>query len=66
MPSKVAGALVVGAAAAALCVVGYRQTTTTPARHEATPASCTPQSIKDIGDITERAIQSAKCAQPLK
>jgi hypothetical protein len=66
MPSRFAGALVVAAAAIALCVVGYRQMTTTPARHEATQASCTAESIKDIGDITERAIQSSKCAQLLK
>jgi hypothetical protein len=66
MPSKFAGTLVVAGAAIALCVVGYRQMTAKPVQHEATPASCTPKSIKGIGDITERAIQSSNCAQLLK
>jgi hypothetical protein len=66
MPSKFAGALVVAGAAIALCVVGYRQMTTKPMPREATQAACTPESIKGIGDITERAIQSSKCAQLVK
>jgi hypothetical protein len=63
MRSKFAGPLVTIAAAIALCVVGYRQITSKPALHEVTPAACTPEAIKNIADITERAIQSSKCAQ---
>jgi hypothetical protein len=63
MRSKFASALVVVGAACALCVVGYRQMTSKPVLHEVTPASCTPESIKSIANITERAIQSSKCAQ---
>jgi hypothetical protein len=66
MPSRFAGALVVAGAAVALCLVGYRQMTTQPVLHEATPTSCMPESIKGIADITARAIQSSKCAQLVK
>jgi hypothetical protein len=66
MPSKFARPLIVVVAAIALCVVGYRQMTTKPVLHEVTPAACTPEAIKSIVNITERAIQSSKCAQPAK
>jgi len=58
--------LVVAAAAMVVCVLGYRQMTATPARHETTQAACTPEAIKAIVDITERAIQSSRCAQRVK
>jgi hypothetical protein len=66
MRSKFVGPLVVAGAAVALCVVGYRQMTSKPVLHEVTPASCTSEAIKSIVNITERAIQSSKCAQPAK
>jgi len=66
MQSKFARPLIVAAAAIALCVVGYRQMTTKPVLHQVTQASCTPESIKRIVNITERAIQSSKCAQSAK
>jgi hypothetical protein len=66
MPSRFAGALVVVGAAVALCAVGYRQMRSKPVLHEATPAACSQQAIKEIGDITERAIQSSRCARLLK
>jgi hypothetical protein len=66
MRSKFAGPLVVVGATIALCVIGYRQMTSKPVLHEVTPVSCTPESIKSITNITERAIQSSKCAQIAK
>jgi hypothetical protein len=66
MRSKFAGPLVVACAAIALGVVGYRQMTSKPVLHDVTPASCSPEAIKNIANITERAIQSSKCAQSVK
>jgi hypothetical protein len=64
MHAKFARPLIVIAATIALCVVAYQQMTETPVLHEATQASCTPEAIKRIVNITERAIHSSKCAQP--
>ena len=66
MRPKFAGALIMVCATVAVCVVGYRQMTTKPVLHAVTPANCTPEAIKGIVNITERAIQSSKCAQPVK
>ncbi len=58
--------LAVAVAAIVLCVLGYRQMTAKPVQHETTQVACTPEAIKGIVDITERAIQSSRCAQRVK
>jgi hypothetical protein len=58
--------LVVAAAAIVVCLLGYRQMTAKPVPHATTQAGCTPEAVKGIVDITERAIQSSRCAQRVK
>ncbi|WP_432377319.1 entry exclusion lipoprotein TrbK [Duganella sp. P38] len=55
--------LLMGCAAAALVFTGYREISRKPQAHVVNDAGCTPQAIKSIDNITERAIQSAQCAQ---
>jgi hypothetical protein len=50
-------------AAVALIFTGYREISSKPQAHAVSEAGCTPQAIKGIANITERAIQSSKCAQ---
>lgn len=50
-------------AAAGLVVTGYKEMNSKPQAHTVDSISCTPQAIKSIDSITERAIQSSKCAQ---
>lgn len=66
MRSKFAGALVIAGAAVALGVAGVHQMKATPALHDTAQASCTPEAVKRIADITERAIQASKCAQAVR
>jgi entry exclusion lipoprotein TrbK len=53
-------------ATAALVVTGYKEMTSKPQARTVDSASCTPDAIKHIDSITERAIQSSKCAQLVK
>jgi len=62
MQSKVNWVLM-GCAAAALVFTGYKEISRKPQPHVVDDAGCTQQAIKDIDNITERAIQSSKCAQ---
>ena len=55
--------LLMACAAAGLIVTGYKEMQRKPQVHAVDQASCTPEAIKSIDTITERAIQSAKCAQ---
>lgn len=55
--------VLMGCAAAALAVTGYREMTRAPQAHVVDAAGCTPEAIKRIDNITERAIQSSQCAQ---
>lgn len=50
-------------AAVALVITGYQEINAKPQAHEVSENGCTAQAIKDIDNITERAIQSSKCAQ---
>ena len=50
-------------ATAALVVTGYKEMTSKPQAHTVDNASCTPDAIKRIDSITERAIHSSRCAQ---
>ena len=50
-------------AAAGLIVTGYKEMHSKPQLHAVDHASCTPEAIKSIDSITERAIQSAKCGE---
>lgn len=50
-------------AAAALAITGYREISRKPQMHVVNEANCSPEAIKGIANITERAIQSSKCAQ---
>jgi len=58
--------LALAGAAIVLCVLGYRQMTVKPVPHQTTQPACTPEAVKAIVDITERAIQSSRCAQRVK
>lgn len=62
MQSKV-NWLLMGCAAAALVFTGYQEISRKPEPHIVNEAGCTPDAIKRINNITERAIQSAQCAQ---
>lgn len=55
--------LLMGGAAAALIFTGYQQIGRKPQPHVVSDAGCTPEAIKSISNITERAIQSSQCAQ---
>lgn len=55
--------LLMGCAAAALIFTGYREISHKPQAHVVNDAGCTPDAIKSIDNITERAIQSAQCAK---
>jgi entry exclusion lipoprotein TrbK len=50
-------------AGAALVFTGYKEFSRKPELHAVNEAACTPQAIKSIDNITERAIQSSKCAR---
>ena len=50
-------------AAAGLIVTSYKEMHSKPRPHVVDHASCTPEAIKSIDSITERAIQSAKCGE---
>lgn len=65
MPRRVNWVLLV-CAAAALIFTGYKQISSKPQQHIVDDAGCTPEAIKRIDNITERAIQSSKCAQRTK
>ncbi|MYM34350.1 entry exclusion lipoprotein TrbK [Duganella sp. FT94W] len=62
MPRKL-NWLLMGCAAAALAVTAYQQLGGKPQPHVVNDAGCTPEAIKRINNITERAIQSSRCAQ---
>jgi entry exclusion lipoprotein TrbK len=55
--------ILLACATAALVVTGYKEMTSKPQVHTVDNASCTADAIKSIDSITERAIQSSKCAQ---
>ena len=55
--------LLMACAAAGLIVTGYKEMHSKPQLHAVDHASCTPEAIKSIDSITERAIQSAKCGE---
>lgn len=55
--------LLMGCAAVALIFTGYKEIGRKPEPHIVNAAGCTPEAIKSINNITERAIQSAQCAQ---
>jgi hypothetical protein len=55
--------ILLACASAALVVTGYREINSKPQLHVVTPAGCTQEAIKAIDSITERAIQSSRCAQ---
>jgi len=55
--------ILLACATAALVVTGYKEMSARPQAHTVDNASCTPDAIKRIDSITERAIQSSKCAQ---
>lgn len=55
--------LLMAFAAAALIFTGYQQIGGKPQPHVVNDAGCTPEAIKRISNITERAIQSSQCAQ---
>jgi entry exclusion lipoprotein TrbK len=50
-------------AAVALIFTGYKEINRKPQQHAVNDAACTQDAIKRIDNITERAIQSSKCAQ---
>ncbi|TFW13847.1 hypothetical protein [Duganella callida] len=53
-------------AAVALIYTGYREMTAHPQPRAVSDASCAPEAIKGIANITERAIHVSKCAQRAK
>ncbi|MYM25831.1 hypothetical protein GTP46_24690 [Duganella sp. FT135W] len=55
--------ILLACAAAGLVVTGYKEINSKPQPHAVDSTSCTPDAIKSIDSITERAIQSSKCAQ---
>jgi entry exclusion lipoprotein TrbK len=55
--------VLVAVAAVALVVTGYKEMNRKPQVHAVNDSACTQQAIKGIDNITERAIQSSKCAQ---
>jgi hypothetical protein len=55
--------ILMSCAAAALVVTGYKEMTRKPQSHAVDEAGCAPDAIKNIDNITERAIQSSQCAQ---
>jgi entry exclusion lipoprotein TrbK len=55
--------ILLACATAALVVTGYKEMNRKPQAHTVDNASCTADAIKQIDSITERAIQSSKCAQ---
>lgn len=55
--------ILMACAAAGLVVTGYKEINSKPQARTVDNASCTPAAIKSIDSITERAIQSSKCAQ---
>lgn len=50
-------------AAVGLAFTGYQEVNSKPRVRAVDQASCTADAIKRIDSITERAIQSAKCAE---
>jgi hypothetical protein len=50
-------------ASAALVFTGYKEMSSKPQQHVVSQAGCTAEAIRSIDNITERAIQSSKCAQ---
>lgn len=56
-------AMLLAIAAVALVVTGYQEINAKPQQHEVSDNGCAAQAIKKIDSITERAIQSSKCAQ---
>lgn len=55
--------ILLACATAALVVTGYKEMNSKPQLHAVDSASCTSDAIKRIDSITERAIQSSKCAE---
>lgn len=55
--------LLMALAAAALILTGYKQIGGKPQPHLVDDAGCTPEAVRRINNITERAIQSSQCAQ---
>jgi entry exclusion lipoprotein TrbK len=55
--------ILLACATAALVVTGYKEMNRKPQAYTVNSASCTPDAIKQIDSITERAIQASKCAQ---
>lgn len=55
--------IIMACAAAGLIVTGYKEIRSKPQLHAIDGASCSQEAIKRIDSITERAIQSAKCAE---
>jgi hypothetical protein len=47
----------------ALVFTGYRELNSKPQIHAVNDDACTQEAIKAIGSITERAVQSSRCAQ---
>lgn len=56
-------AVLLSVAAVALVFTGYKEMNRKPQVHAVNDDACTQQAIKGIDNITERAIQSSKCAQ---
>jgi entry exclusion lipoprotein TrbK len=50
-------------AAVGLVFTGYKEMNSKPQAHVVNDGACTQEAIKQINSITERAIQSSKCAQ---
>jgi entry exclusion lipoprotein TrbK len=50
-------------ASVALVFTGYREMSSRPQQHVVNEVGCTAEAIKSIDNITERAVQSSKCAQ---
>lgn len=56
-------AVLLAVAAVALVFTGYKELNRKPQAHAVNDSACTQEGIKSIDNITERAIQSSKCAQ---
>ncbi|NYE60578.1 entry exclusion lipoprotein TrbK [Duganella sp. 1224] len=56
-------AVLLAVAAVALVFTGYKELNRKPQPHPVNDGACTQEAIKNIDNITERAIQSSRCAQ---
>jgi entry exclusion lipoprotein TrbK len=54
--------ILLACATVALVVTGYKELSAKPQLHAVNEAGCTADAIKSIASITERAVQSSKCA----